>query len=345
MWHAVRAFFDNGGARLYVKRVYRGIPIGPAPDGDEEDTRELRCRRATAVIGRTPPEDGEEPTEDGLRIAARYPGVVGARRARFTLELGQDALTSVEGTASRSTGQGRRSTARSCSWSRRAADGVRARTSERQPDELHHLVVRAGGHRGRRRRAGALLADLRPGRDHVSVVTLAITDLPTDGDAGRPRLGGLPLDPEHERAGVRDSVFDGSPTIRRRRADALDIPIAIEPRRIADGAPGRCDAALPSRPGAHATLRSELWLATRLASRATPIDRSFMVELTGGIDGDPSGRGRLPGPCGSRLGRQARASSRSRTSRTSRSSPRPGSTHGYERRRPAAERGRDRSTR
>src|SRR6266508_1193640 len=27
MWHAVRGFFENGGARLYVKRVFRPIPI------------------------------------------------------------------------------------------------------------------------------------------------------------------------------------------------------------------------------------------------------------------------------------------------------------------------------
>src|SRR5689334_19225919 len=31
MWHAARAFFENGGKRLYVQRVFR--PLEPPPDG------------------------------------------------------------------------------------------------------------------------------------------------------------------------------------------------------------------------------------------------------------------------------------------------------------------------
>jgi phage tail sheath protein FI len=67
MWQAVRAFFTEGGSRLYVKRVYTG-DVG-------EGT-------ATGTIG------------GGIPLAARYPGLAGEMAVSCTLAAGQNILAS-----------------------------------------------------------------------------------------------------------------------------------------------------------------------------------------------------------------------------------------------------------
>lgn len=57
MWHAARAFFEEGGKRLYVSRVYS--------TSDSPATPESGCSRAT--IGGSP----------GLTVRARFPGRAG----------------------------------------------------------------------------------------------------------------------------------------------------------------------------------------------------------------------------------------------------------------------------
>jgi len=75
MWHAARAFFEQGGRRLYVRRVF-------TPQGDDQGF-------AAAPL----PAAGGDPA-DSVLIRARFPGVVGAARVRITLQLAQNALVS-----------------------------------------------------------------------------------------------------------------------------------------------------------------------------------------------------------------------------------------------------------
>ena len=65
--HAVRAYFDNGGARLYVARVWSGSGSG---------------RAASALAG-----DGNDDTKK-IRFAARFPGQVGNGRVIVKLVQG-----------------------------------------------------------------------------------------------------------------------------------------------------------------------------------------------------------------------------------------------------------------
>lgn len=68
--HAVRAFFEEGGKRLYVARVCK--------DGLE----------ATAGI-----DDGASPPVNTITLKARYPGEAGNVPVTFTFRLGQNVLT------------------------------------------------------------------------------------------------------------------------------------------------------------------------------------------------------------------------------------------------------------
>src|SRR5690554_4797888 len=74
--HAVRNFFEEGGRRLYVARVYEAL-------NDEEWSG-----YATADIS-----DGASPPGAELRLRARYPGDAGNGTATFQFRLSANILS------------------------------------------------------------------------------------------------------------------------------------------------------------------------------------------------------------------------------------------------------------
>jgi phage tail sheath protein FI len=69
LWHAARAFFENGGKRLYVQRVFDAGGEG----------QEAGCARVTIAGGK-------------VLIRSRFPGRAGRRRVRLSLDLGPNLL-------------------------------------------------------------------------------------------------------------------------------------------------------------------------------------------------------------------------------------------------------------
>jgi hypothetical protein len=85
MWHAARSFFEEGGKRLYVSRVFRPLSGSyPPPD------------LSTASPGSAPYADGHGRLQVGsspaFRIVASHPGAAGNLRLRFGLRLGPNVL-------------------------------------------------------------------------------------------------------------------------------------------------------------------------------------------------------------------------------------------------------------
>src|SRR5262249_56009458 len=78
MWDAARAFFDNGGTRLYISRVFEEME-SPGPN-DEADGR----ARANLTLS--------SPVSQNLEIAARFPGAAGKKRGRISLLLRANLL-------------------------------------------------------------------------------------------------------------------------------------------------------------------------------------------------------------------------------------------------------------
>ena len=222
MWHAVRAFFEKGGKRLYVQRVFRGLldEDDPAFDDSQADGRS-NDGRAAAVL----PSGGDPRT--ALRIKARFPGAAGGRRVRVTLRLGPNALTGATGTP--------------------RVTGLRDHDVVYILPEASPLASPLAGdfYRAVRRLddTGApqwsftnatdtlqLATDLEPstiGGDQVRD-----RDGHRHRDAERPRhaLAGvveLPLDPEHELAGAPDSLFDRFAERPENLSLARTVPITI----------------------------------------------------------------------------------------------------------------------
>lgn len=194
LWHAARAFFTEGGRRLYVSRVFRPDAAAVAPRASDG--------RARASRG-------------GVAFAARYPGAAGNLRLRITLRSGRDILG---GTASAPTLGALAE--HDVVWVRDQA--VPAVSPPVDGDV--YLVERDPAQapfpwrlRGAESAAIAsplvdrTMSALRPGNgpgqgDSVRVLTLSIEAFTPDG---RP-LGtwrDLPLDPRHRTAGGADSVI------------------------------------------------------------------------------------------------------------------------------------------
>lgn len=74
LWHAVRAFFEEGGKRLYISRVFK-------PGKDD------------GIASATLPGSG---STNAFRIRARCPGETGNMRVRFDLRVGQNILDTDE---------------------------------------------------------------------------------------------------------------------------------------------------------------------------------------------------------------------------------------------------------
>ncbi len=85
LWHAVRAFFTEGGKRLYISRIFRPIDESPGVEGDVLQATGYVDGCGRALIGAS--------AANGLSIRARYPGAHGNLRTRFTLKLGQNVLS------------------------------------------------------------------------------------------------------------------------------------------------------------------------------------------------------------------------------------------------------------
>ena len=105
LWHAVRAFFEEGGKRLYIARVFR--LLGTNPDPYRRPGALITDDRLAATGGLY--NDGHarawltaDPGVGGVRdssilIRARFPGVLGNWRVTFTVALGQNMLSGTKG--------------------------------------------------------------------------------------------------------------------------------------------------------------------------------------------------------------------------------------------------------
>ncbi|MBA3891160.1 MAG: phage tail sheath subtilisin-like domain-containing protein [Gemmatimonadaceae bacterium] len=276
MWHAARAFFENGGKRLYVQRTFNpGAASG----------------FASAPIG---------VGSDGLVVRSRFPGRAGTRRVRITLALGPNvlALEPVPGAPGTTRNVVRGLQDRDVVWISQAAPVPPApRTGE------FYLATSAAGPAGLEWTfgnddavppalgLGDLAADVDPAVSaQVRVVTATVTVMPTEDDGLTQVWGALALDPGHRSFGSPDSLlyqFDPTPdNIAWRRSIPIVIAAATDPSDIGDGLEllrvllGRTAAGVLT--GASPTA-----LEDALRALGTAVEqRSTALLLDGGDDGD-----------------------------------------------------------
>lgn len=88
LWQAARSFYEEGGKRLYISRVFR--PLSGAYPSDlaalAADVALLADGHARLLVGTAP---------DQFRLLARYPGAYGNFKLRWTVRLGANVLGAV----------------------------------------------------------------------------------------------------------------------------------------------------------------------------------------------------------------------------------------------------------
>ena len=269
MWHAARAFFENGGTRLYISRVF--TPLSKPPKG---------------VNGNGIASYTLSGGSDSMVVSARFPGDAGNMHVRITLQLGPNVLgqSIVNGQPTA------------------AAQGVLdydvvALTSTSSPLASPPGVVFASAESFFDTNTGQqswrfwpslspkanpyYLTGLDPLNDQIQVVSASVTVYPNDPNLSTWVYGGLALDKNHQTNGQSDSIeAEFSPNPDSLSA-ARSRPIVVTMTGADDG----LDLL-------HALLASQAGLETELLDPlSTDVDRSIDIVLEGGNDGQ-----RPPGP-------------------------------------------------
>lgn len=238
MWHAVRAFFEEGGKRLYIVRTFK-------PIGDPVVGTDLGYARYTI------PATGD--SADKVTFRSRFPGEAGRMRVRLTLRLGSNVLIGEAGNPAVST---LRDGDVVCIFDRLGSPP--SPMTPRGPGEYY--VARRIDNGGSvswefRQRSSSPpsspissplgdrpLSSLRPDSnpdlsDEVRVLTISVTAMGSDdGDLPPTTWAGLPLDPSHKTAGQKDSIFERFRKDPSNPAEARRLPIVIERgSNISDG--------------------------------------------------------------------------------------------------------------
>ena len=106
LWHAVRAFFEEGGKRLYIARVFRRRGADPKPywrpSGKLSEDNPTQADAGLYDDGhaRAWLTDPAGPAGDGILFRARFPGDYGNLRVVITVAFGQNMLSGQAGSLS-----------------------------------------------------------------------------------------------------------------------------------------------------------------------------------------------------------------------------------------------------
>lgn len=243
MWHAVRAFFEEGGKRLYISRTF-----SPMSDDDDGFAKAF-------VPALEEGEDAPDENENWLKVSARFPGELGKMRVWLTLRMGQSVL-------------GKREIEENGAKTEIATVGglldrdvvflqqFPVKTSPppsppAPPTEEGFYIVR----KKRDPATGEVLWEFEPkdstvspavnfkledldvdNGDKIRVVTLTVTTKAVEDPEAETRVySDLALDPEHKRGGAPDSIFDKFAAEPASASDARRLPVIVERNGIESG--------------------------------------------------------------------------------------------------------------
>ncbi len=279
LWHAARAFFEEGGKRLYVSRIFRPAD-GPYPPPDFDDVA-LAGDIYPDGHGRASFGDGE----GAVRIRARFPGAAGNFRVRFTLRLGQSVLGVGSEPSQPTLGSLRH---RDLVWMNDITSPVSSPLGgggfyvadqyfDTDANRRTWRFLDSSLNPDNAVRLSALTPDLDPARgDQVRVVNVTVTVMSADGDGLPSVWDGLALDPAHERDGAPDSLTFKFGVRPGSLAQARTLPIVITLGDDVDSGIDVLSALLAARPDLEANLSDPT---------AGDEERTVDVLLEGGNDG------------------------------------------------------------
>ncbi len=214
LWHAVRAFFAEGGRRLYVARVF-------LPRDEQNNTGHAR-----AVFPEGSPPDGNQVT-----LQARFPGATGNMAVDFTFRLGGNVL----GTQRDENGAVRNTVGALTEGDVVWIDNVQSPPGS--PAEGGDFFRYGQADDGTWQFTGSRtiqVTDLNPTFDEVHKVSLTVTTIPANPDM-LAQTWEVALDPDHKNNGVEDGLTKLFVKDPPNRSQALSLPIIVTATSGLDG--------------------------------------------------------------------------------------------------------------
>ncbi|ABC63949.1 phage tail sheath subtilisin-like domain-containing protein [Erythrobacter litoralis] len=254
MWNAARAFFQEGGKRLYVARAFR--PVSDANDG--------RASRATAL--------------HGLNYSARFPGNAGNGRLSLQFNLGPNRFVLTDGEPEVKgishgdivyvSGDNVDDAFYLATWDPVAEDF----TFDGVDSGSNPLSVDLSDD-------SAFTAEASIQRLTVSILFESVsTDIPSFA------MVDLPLDPQHRANGRPDSLLSQLGDDLPNAGDARRIPIAITPVAASHTGLEIANDFISDAP-ADPTVTTVIYLEHLIDEESDPSQLTVTIELEGGGDG------------------------------------------------------------
>lgn len=299
LWHGARAFFEEGGKRLYVQRVFRPLR-GEYPPKVNGEVNFQDAQAAPRQAGfyddgharRSLPGGGGV---NALQVRARFPGAAGnAMLVRFTLRLNQNTLggtvvkdangtvlTNPDGTPRLKPTVGALldndvvwiSDATSPISSPPGSGSLFLATSSY--DVVNKETVWSFRNGPTTLQLSGLTASLDPDEgDQIKVLTLTVSVALSDGSSLV--WDNISLDPRHERDGVPDDLGAYFAQKLTNQAMARTIPLVVGLGNDVNDGLEVLQALFSARPDLRAALNNPL---------STDLDRSLDILLEGGNDG------------------------------------------------------------
>jgi phage tail sheath protein FI len=306
LWHAARAFFEEGGKRLYVARAFSQLGGGTAPpyrrpggdiDDDTPDDTDgtFHDGHARAWLTQDP---GIGSRDNSILLRARFPGAAGNRRVRVTVTLGQNMLSGTAGNLSAGSLRDHDTVwigdVQSPISSPVGAGGLYVVHFDR--DEKTWVFGQSATTQTNdlrlNRAQGSSAPQLDPAAGHeLRLVTLTVSVSPPDGGLSEV-WSNIALDPSHRNAfGAPDSITELFKQNPNSISQARSLPIVV---LAGSGVTTGLDvldavAGYGTRSGTNATLAEALSdSASRdpaVAKTSTDTARSVELLLAGGSDG------------------------------------------------------------
>lgn len=271
LWHGVRSFFEEGGKRLYISRVFKPL-VGNYPPIDFDSPAQTDSSNYDDGHARASVPSLASPPEDVLGIRARFPGEAGNMRVRFIVRLGQNVLTR----------EAKESKVKSLFDYDLVWIGDIMSPIESPPGTGSFYIARfdvATQKWSFNSTSGNLPLDdnLNSDLGHViRIATLTVITEPTDEFGFTSVWEGLAFDSRHRRSGSPDSLFAKFAAKPTNLAQARSLPIIITPG----------DENMTGLEVLSALLEAKPELETALNSTTSnDAARSVEVTLTGGNDG------------------------------------------------------------
>jgi uncharacterized protein len=254
--HAVRAFFEEGGSKLHIARVYRAAAAG---DGIAEATLQ-----------------GDSPMLAGLRLRARYPGLAGNFRVEMTLRVSEnirdtDLIDPIDPSlGGRPVLRGAANHDTVIGFAGASPDPRQAYRVVREIDSDGLLVYRLFDAAG----VETPLEDI----ERAYLLTVGVVVFPTGRFEAEQAWEGLSFHPAHRSS--LGTFFAAQPASRNQE---LTLPLVVEPLDTQDG------AAIAEVLLAQPSLRDGTPVGMGLFGDTGDSARTFAVRLSGGGDGQRPG--------------------------------------------------------